>query len=366
MAIYQEKDKRKCTKDGRSWYYLCYYKNLYGENKRKKSKLFKTKKEASEEERIFLNSVKNAPLKSNMTIGSLKEVYLNYKKDSVRISSYESTKVSLKHIDILEKVAIDELNINHIQNWKKYINEKNLATGYKNTIYKNLRAMLNYGNKMYDLNINILNKMTNFTNPNEVKKEMLFYTKEEFDNFISYESDLKWICFFSALFYCGLRQGEALALNWNDINFENNTIRINKSLANRVKGSKFLILPPKTRGSNRTIPIPLSLAKKLKIRYNEQKKYTNFSNDWFIFGDIFPLATTTIQKRRDKLVALSGVKRIRIHDFRHSCASLLISKGANITLIAKYLGHDDVSTTLNTYSHFYKNDLSNLIESVDL
>ena len=126
-----------------------------------------------------------------------------------------------------------------------------------------------------------------------------------------------------------------------------------------------MILPPKTKSSNRTIPIPLNLSKKLYKLFLEQEKYSNFSNQWFVFNNIFPLPTTTIQTRRDKLVALSGVKRIRIHDFRHSCASLLISQGANITLIARYLGHDNIATTLNTYSHFYKSDLKNIIENID-
>ena len=251
-------------------------------------------------------------------------------------------------------------------NWKENLNNKGLSTDYKNSIYKKYRAMLNYGKKMYNLNINILNKITNFSNPNELKKEMNFYTKDEFNKFIACEDNLKWICFFSTLFYCGLRQGEALALNWNDIDFNENTIKINKSLANRIKGEKYLILPPKTKASNRTIPIPINLAQKLNKLLLEQKKYKNFSNEWFVFNNIFPLPTTTIQKRRDKLVELSGVKRIRIHDFRHSCASLLISKGANINLVAKYLGHDDVSTTLNIYAHFYKSDLNNLISTIDL
>ena len=80
---------------------------------------------------------------------------------------------------------------------------------------------------------------------------------------------------------------------------------------------------------------------------------------------MFPLSPTTIQKRRDKLVELSGVKRIRIHDFRHSTASLLISKGCNVTLLAKYLGHNNTSTTLNVYSHFYQNDLDKIVKSIE-
>ncbi len=364
--IYQEKNRKKITKDGRSWYFRTYYVDIYGNKKQKQSKLFKTSREAKDKEREFLNNVDtNLVNTTNLTIKELKKDYLNYQKDRLRISSYESTRIELSYTDILDNIKVKDLNIKHINNWKNYINEKNFSIGYKNTIYRKLRALLNYGNKFYDLNINVLNKMENFSDKSELKKEMLFYTKEEFKDFIKNETDLKWICFFNTLFFCGLRQGEALALNWKDIDFKNGTMNINKSLCNRIKGEKYLILPTKTKGSNRKIPIPKNLLIKLNNLYNNMKKYENFNEDWFVFGNIFPLATTTIQKRRDKLVMISGVKRIRIHDFRHSCASLLISSGANITLIARFLGHQNISTTLNVYSHFYKSDLSELINNID-
>lgn len=76
---------------------------------------------------------------------------------------------------------------------------------------------------------------------------------------------------------------------------------------------------------------------------------------------MFPLSPTTIQKRRNQLVELSGVKRIRIHDFRHSTATLLTNNGASINLVSKYLGHDNISTTLNTYSHLFKNQFNDII-----
>ena len=368
MAIFAEKNKipKKLGKIEKCYYFRCYYTDLYGNRKRKQGSYWKRKKDAEEEERQFLNSIKDLSGKNKITIKELKEDYLKYQKNNLKITSFLSLENQIKHIDELNNIVVEDINLMQFNNWKNNINNKNLSTDYKNSIYKKFRAMLNYGKRMYNLNIIILNKMTNFTDPNELKKEMNFYTKEEFDKFISQEDDLKWICFFSTLFYCGLRQGEALALNWNDINFKENTIRINKSLANRIKGEKYLILPPKTKASNRTIPMPKNLAEKLNKLYNDVSKYKNFDSKWFVFGNIFPLPTTTIQKRRDKLVELSGVKRIRIHDFRHSCASLLISKNANITLVARFLGHDNISTTLNIYSHFYKSDLIELISKIDL
>lgn len=370
MSIFEEKNKNKIPKKlgkiDKCYYFKCYYTDLYGNRKRKQGSYWKRKKDAELEEKNFLDSLKDLSSKNKITIKELKEDYLKYQKDRIKITSYACLENQLKNIDELGNIIVEEQTLLQFNNWKENLNSKGLSTGYKNTIYKKYRAMLNYGKKMYNLNINILNKITNFSNPNELKKEMQFYTKEEFNKFIACEDDLKWICFFSTLFYCGLRQGEALALNWNDIDFNENTIKINKSLANRIKGVKYVILPPKTKASNRTIPMPINLAKKLKELLLEQQKYKNFSNEWFVFNNIFPLPTTTIQKRRDKLVKLSGVKRIRIHDFRHSCASLLISKNANITLVAKYLGHSDVSTTLNIYAHFYKSDLKDLISTIDL
>lgn len=369
MSVFTETRPNKIPKKfkgaDKCFYFRCWYTDIYGNRKRKQGEYYLREKYAKEAEIEFLNSLKDLTELNKITLGELKIDYLRHQKEEIKPTSLETLEDRLEHIKIIENIVAEEFNLKQFENWKSIINSLEIATSTKNNIYKSLRAMLNYGNKKYDLNIKIINKMTNFKNPSELKKEMLFYTKEEFNLFINNETDLKWICFFTTLFYCGLRQGEALALNWNDIDFEKCTIKINKSLSNKKKRENYQLMPPKTKGSNRTIPIPLNLLKRLKMLFNEQKRYTNFNMEWFIFGNIFPLPTTTIQARRDKLTKLSGLKRIRIHDFRHSCASLLISKGANITLVARYLGHDNVSTTLNTYSHFYKNDLSNLISNID-
>lgn len=110
-------------------------------------------------------------------------------------------------------------------------NEKKISTRYKNGVYKYLKAIMNFGTKWYDLNfVKVYNKMTNFTNPNERKKEMSFYTPEEFQKFLSVEDDLKWICLFQTLFYCGLRNGELRGLTWNDINFNKSCLSVNKNI----------------------------------------------------------------------------------------------------------------------------------------
>lgn len=85
-----------------------------------------------------------------------------------------------------------------------------------------------------------------------------------------------------------------------------------------------------------------------------------------MFGNIDSLSATTLLDRKTKNAFMARVKNIRIHDFRHSCASLLIDSGANITLVAKYLGHIKIDETLNTYSHMYQNRLDAIVNIIEL
>ena len=100
---------------------------------------------------------------------------------------------------------------------------------------------------------------------------------------------------------------------------------------------------------------------KLKEHYSQ---FYNFELTWFVFGRIFPLQDTTIQTRKDHHCNGIG-KTIKIYAFRHSCTSLLINNGATISLVAKYLGHSKISTTLNTYTHMFKNQFDDILEMID-
>ena len=229
---------------------------------------------------------------------------------------------------------------------------------------------MNFGTKWYDLNfVKVYNKMTNFTNPNERKKEMSFYTPEEFQKFLSVENDVKYICAFQTLFYCGLRNGELRGLTWNDINFRKSCLSVNKNITKTpdpITGKPYTVSSPKTMSSYRTIPIPNFLLEYYKDLYDDCSSYYNFNDNWYVFGNIDPLPETTLRDRKTKNAFKAGVKDIRVHDFTHSCASLLIDSGANITLVAKYLGHSKIDETLNTYSHMYQNRLENIVQIIEV
>lgn len=371
MAVMQLKDKqtKKPIKDkqGRSWYFKTYYTSLSGERKQYKSKKFFSKHEAEEAERMFiLNSTNNKVETKSLSIEDIINSYEKEKKDEVKITSYNNYKKYHKYLNSIYKIKVANFNINNFKSWKQYINSLSLSTNYKNSIYRFLKSALSFAEEMYNINLNeLIKKMKGFNNPNEIKKEMQFWTYEEFSNFIEEETQLKYKAFFEILYYCGLRKGEANALTWKDINFNNHTININKNITLKIKGEKWVILPPKTKSSIRTLLLPKVLEKSLSRLYNEYYKYKNFNENWFVFGGIEPLKDTTIEAHKNKNCKLSGVKQIRIHDFRHSCASLLIKNGASISLVAKYLGHSDISTTLNTYTHLYKNEMGEIIEIIN-
>lgn len=156
--------------------------------------------------------------------------------------------------------------------------------------------------------------------------------------------------FFNIAFYMGLRKGEIHALRWNDI--DRNYLNVKRSISQKhCKGD--VETPPKNRSSIRKIQIPLPLIDILNEHRERQSLLGYYSEDNRILGDERCIRDTTIQKRNELYSSLAGVKRIRIHDFRHSHASFFAHMNINIQEIAKRLGHSDIEETWNTYSHLY-------------
>ena len=365
MSVNQLKQK-DWTKDGRKWIFQTRYKDLNGKIKKYKSKKFFTKKEAQEAERVFFLNLDKYRPDNDMTFKDLYLAFYEYQEDKVKETTLHTYKDRMRYMALLDNVKVKEFNLQHYELWRKKILEYNLSTRTRNYIYKFLKTIMNFGTKWYGLNFNhIYPKMTNFTDPNERKKEMKFWTFDEFNKFISVEDDLMYKTFFKTLYFCGLRKGEIRALNWHDIDFKNNTLSVNKGISDNVNGKRYIISSPKTPTSNRTLPLPKDVINDLKELKEYYMDFTNFKEEWFVFGGSLPIGDDSIRRRKNNNCKLAGVKEIRIHDFRHSCASLLISQGADITMVAKFLGHSKIDETLNTYSHMFQNKLTNIITIID-
>ena len=112
------------------------------------------------------------------------------------------------------------------------------------------------------------------------KREMDFFTYDEYKKFDSVISKHQWHTFFEILYFMGLRQGECQALTWKDINFKKQELSINKTLTSKIKGENYTISSPKTKNSTRTLPMPNIVLNDLKIMYNDAIKYYSLIKYW--------------------------------------------------------------------------------------
>lgn len=184
-----------------------------------------------------------------------------------------------------------------------------------------------------------------------------FWTPEEYKIFSGHIQDnIELYTAFEILFYTGMRKGELLALTLNDIDFNQKTIRINKTLA-YVDGI-YVNQPPKTQKSDRTIDVPEFLLEEIRTYisrlYKPDPEHRLFNRSRVWLGE----AITHVCSRID-------LKPIRVHDIRHSHASMLIDLGANPLMIAERLGHEDVKMTMNTYSHLFQSHQKEIIEKLE-
>lgn len=358
MPIYKKEIKGKIK-----YFARLNFVDVYGEYKTKQSKYFNTKKEAQEEEiRLKINGEQ----KQSITFNEAFEEFLVYKSKLIKPQTLIKYRPLYNHVkNQIGNVKISKLTTKQLQNIKDSLSSK-ISTTYKNRMLILLRMIVEYTNKFYNTNNNVFSKIDKFKNPLEQKKEMDFFTYEEFKKFIKeFDNDLIYKTLFMVLYYQGLRIGEANALTWHDIDFTNKTIKINKTITSKLKDFKYFISSTKTKDSNRILPLSDIVLNSILELKNHYLKFNKFNNEWFVFGGIKPLSETTITNKKNNACDNCGLRRIRIHDFRHSCASFYINLGAQPILISKLLGHSKISITLDTYSHLYPNELSNLIKKVD-
>lgn len=190
----------------------------------------------------------------------------------------------------------------------------------------------------------------------EESKEMLFWTKEEYKKFSEAVMD-KDISFyaFEILYWTGMRMGELLALTMEDFDFDKNTVRINKSYQRLERQD--VITTPKTPKSNRTIKLPKFLAEEIKEYFSMLYGYDRSTR-------IFQITKSFLHHEMERGCKKSGVKKIRIHDLRHSHISLLIDLGFSAVAIADRVGHESIDITYR-YSHLFPSKQIEMADKLD-
>ena len=368
MSVRQLKENKR-TRDGRSWVFIQYSKGLDGKRHQYQSQAYFTKEEATKAELEYLDKYKDVEVNPHMTFKEAYTLYYEYQKDKIKDSTLKTYRDRIKYMGLLDSIELVNLNWEHYQKWRSQMNRTNLCDKYKTDIQKFIKQVLNFAEKQWDFNLRkFYNKLEPFKTPGAIKKEMDFYEPQEFFQYISVIDDLRDKCLFETLYYCGLRRSEARGLQWRHIDFKNHTLTIAQqvlNLAGNNASSSWYIASPKTESSNRTIPVPEVLLKDLAELKKSNESFTKFKQTWFVFGDDVPITYHQIYSRNNNYCKKAGLRHIRIHDFRHSCASVLISASAPITAVSNYLGHSETTETLETYTHLVKKDYANVPKFFD-
>lgn len=336
------KDKNKGT-----WYASFYYENWMGIKEKKMKRGFATKREALEWERNFLQQ-KSADL--NMTFETFVHQYIMDVQGRIKESTW-STKEHILHkklVPYFGSKKMCEIQSKDVIAWQNEMLNHRDKDGklyspiYLKTLHNQLSAVFNHAVRHYHLSANPAAQAGNMGKAKN--GEMSYWTKEEYQKFSQVIMD-KPLSFyaFEMLYWCGIREGELLALTSADFDFFKGTVTINKSYQ-RIKG-RDVVTDPKTPKSNRVIQMPAFLCE-------EMQEYIKTLYAVQPTDRIFPVTKSYLYREMERGSKAADVKRIRIHDLRHSHISLLIDMGFSALAIADRVGHESIDITYR-YAHLF-------------
>jgi integrase len=323
---------------------------------------YKTKKEARQAYIDYVaeqGSIQDKTEDNRLLFDTLIDSYLEHQKTRVKESSFYdiTNKINNRIRPFFAGRFADDVKPKDILEWQQSISEYSYR--YKCSLRTLLTAIYHHGERYFELQ-NIMTRVEGFRN-NEAPEEMQYWTPEEFSLFIAKVSDPAMQLYFRTIYIGGLRRGECEALQWRDIDFAERKIKISKTVTRKTIDAPYAITPPKNKTSFRTITMPQSICDDLAA----YKKSVAAQLDHYMFGAEKPPTYRTVDRIFAAATEAAGVKKIRIHDLRHSCASLLISRGMSIVAVTERLGHKNVEQTLNTYSHLMPSEADRLASIFD-
>lgn len=359
MSIY--KDNKK-TKDGRSYFF-----QIMKNGKLYKSKRYLTRKEALQEEAQFI--LRFNPKSKRFSV--VAEEYFKNINNYCKYSTYYTyIKDYNKHIcPYFANKDINSINIPTYNLWWLDMSKKGLSVKYLNKVNSLLRNIFNFAIQNYGLEYNPVVKTFKEKKDKITTDKLRYITKEEFDRFISVIDDSMYHLLFTTLFYTGIRKGELLCLTWNDIDLKKKVLYINKTLY-KIHNNQ----PTSNKtNQNRQIYLNDCLVKELANYKAIKMQYKDFSDDWYVFGDVFTLATTTLERKKHHYFNLSGVREITIHEFRHSHVSMLVNEyiknggtdGRSFLIsVSARLGHS-IPVMFKTYLHLFPNTQNDIVKMLN-
>ncbi len=349
MPVY--KDEKTGT-----WFVKCYYTDYTGAKKQKMKRGFKMQRDAKEWERTFLEKVQGSP---DMTFQALYDLYAEDLKTHAKETTCRSQLCMIrKHLlPFWGNRKINEITPADVRRWQMEIKNSTLGEYSQYSANRCLSTMFNFAMRYYNLQSNPCRMVKTI---GKVQKSLNFWTLEEFKAFLPTVEDKIMRAAFLTLFYSGIRCGELLALTVNDFDAANKTITIRGTFHRFNKVD--MITEPKTDNSKRSITIPDFLV--AEIQSVISMIYAPEPDDR-IFQTVTP---SRLYTAIEKGSTAAGIKRIRVHDLRHSHVSLLIHMGFPSILIAERIG-DTVEMVNKIYGHLYPNkhrEVADQLEKLNL
>lgn len=349
----------KDSKQG-TWYASFYFENWQGVKQKKLKRGFATKKDALAWEREFLLQ-QAADL--TMTFEAFVEIYITDKKKRLRENTWSTKEhiIRTKILPYFKEKRLSKIKPRDVIAWQNEMlnyrdkNGKAYSPTYLKTLHGQLSAILNHAVRFYGLKSNAA--ATAGCMGSEKHKEMLFWTKEEYLKFAEAMMDKPQSYYaFEVLYWCGIREGELLALTPADFDLDKGLLSITKSYQ-RLKG-RDVITDPKTPKSVRVIQMPQFLTDEIRDYLKSLYKVQPDQR-------IFEVTKSYLHHEMDRGAKEAGVKRIRIHDLRHSHVSLLIEMGFSALAIADRVGHESVDITYK-YAHLFPSKQQEMAQKLDM
>lgn len=332
----------------RKYYASFYFTDHAGSRRKKKKEGFTTSAAAKQWEKEFLEKSNGS---TNMAFKNLCEIYLADCKARLKPTTYRGKEYMFldKLIPFFKDTPITDITPAMIREWQNSLltHVPAYTPTYVKTCNNQISALFNYAVRYHGLKTNPVRIAGTIGKKHSGRLD--FWTVDEFKKFMAALPDTAtpFHIAFELLFYSGCRSGEMLALTVADFDNVAGTIDINKNFA-MVDGKPY-IMPPKTPKSKRKVTLPPIVAQHLQA-------YIDSMYDPQPGERLFPMLNKSwLGRVLKRTAATAGVKKIRVHDLRHSHASLLIELGFPPLLISERLGHENIETTLQIYSHLYPN-----------
>lgn len=342
------------------WEAMYSYRDAAGRTKRR-SLYGKTQRAVSERLRAALRGVDRgeAPIVDRQTVAEYLDRWLaDVAKPTVRASTYVSYRHKIQRYirPALGRHQLAKLAPQHVQAMLNEMGARGLAPRTILTTRAILRRALNQALKWGLVSRNVA---TLVDPPRTERYEITTLDPAQAQRFLEAVQDDRLHALYAVALALGLRQGEALGLRWQDVDFDAGTLQVCVAL-HQARGGPARLVEPKTRQSRRTLPLPAPIVPLLRAHRTRQLRERLLAGERWRgeeWGLVFPnssggpLATRTLHTQFKAKLARAGLPDIRFHDLRHSCASLLVAQGVHPRVVMEILGHSTITLTMNTYAH---------------